>query len=133
MSEANGLDPKVAYSVLGLAALGFIGAAAWFAREPPTASATQVVPSTSTRTVAPVRSEGYVGPSNVSPWPLTVAEGELSCIDNIMITLKASNGVIYAVNGPALVSRRYADIHDVWKPLGNISPIMEKGLALCNQ
>ena len=65
MSEANGLDPKVAYSVLGLAALGFIGAAAWFAREPRPAPTGQNVPSASVQTAMstqePAHCFGIVG------------------------------------------------------------------------
>ena len=72
-------------------------------------------------------------------WPLTVEEGTLACDGKNgigAVTFKAPDGKVYAVNGSAK-TQGSADIEPIWAtgegaiPKQDISPLIEKGLALC--
>lgn len=69
-------------------------------------------------------------------WPLTVASGTVACSNN-EVTFTA-RGIRYAVNGTAMMRHRGADIRRIWRrdPVipgarVDISPIIDRGLALC--
>jgi len=72
-----------------------------------------------------------------SDWPLTVAEGTLACEGAGAVTFTAE-GTTYAVNGLAAGMDRWADIDPIWAPAPgglkkNIGPLIDRGLALCDQ
>lgn len=74
-------------------------------------------------------------------WPLTVEAGTLSCqgsggIGEVVFT--AEDGTRYSVNGLAKQTGKYEDIMSIWAEDPNLaglkinmSPLLERGLALC--
>ncbi|GAA1769428.1 hypothetical protein GCM10009681_46000 [Luedemannella helvata] len=70
-------------------------------------------------------------------WPLTIDSGTLECRNGAEVVL-SSGGTVYALNGTAKSSKRYADVSSVWaddpSTAGlkvSIGPLIDEGLALC--
>jgi hypothetical protein len=84
-------------------------------------------------------------------WPFLVDEGILECRSWKKVVFTTFNGKTYAVNGSAMGTKEYIDIHEIWKKdyesenakyflkinrpdmVGyiNIGPIINRGLELC--
>lgn len=79
-------------------------------------------------------------------WPLTVPKGTLACRPSpanpkLQIVIFSEGGQTYAVNGTAraqAAANGWRDVRWVWKPNNQIpgtnmpiSPLLERGLALC--
>jgi hypothetical protein len=99
--------------------------------------------STSSAAPAPAatRPRGYVSRAEFgAPWPLTVEDGVLSCVNGSAVIF-AHGGMTYAVNGRAKGLKRYASIEPIWQTLDsplspmrvNIGPLIERGLTLCRK
>lgn len=73
-------------------------------------------------------------------WPLTVDEGVLACAGTAgagAVTF-SSGGTVYAINGTAKQRNAGTDIAPIWADnpdvaglKKNLSPLLERGLALC--
>ena len=66
-------------------------------------------------------------------WPLTVDSGMLLCEGTAEVAAVkfVADGKTYAVNGTAMRNKSLADIHDIWLPGMDISPVLNTGLQLC--
>jgi hypothetical protein len=72
-------------------------------------------------------------------WPLTVDSGMLRCEGVGAVTFTADDGTTYAVNGTARGLDQWPDIDRIWadnpdvKGLKiDISPLIQRGLRLCD-
>ena len=71
-------------------------------------------------------------------WPLTVDSGTLQCEGAGAVTFTTEDGTTYAVNGLASGMDRWPEIDSIWAdaPGGlkkNIGPLIQRGLALCEE
>jgi hypothetical protein len=71
-------------------------------------------------------------------WPLTVSEGTLRCESPRSVVFRDVDGNDWAVNGMAS-THGYDEIDPIWEdnpeaggPKMNIGPLLDDGLALCN-
>jgi hypothetical protein len=93
----------------------------------------------------PITPETRKGPAYVSraelarEWPLTVEEGTVRCVDieGFHGVLFGVDGRWYAVNGIARITTASAKIdelvaHDASGAKKDVSPLIERGLALCD-
>lgn len=71
-------------------------------------------------------------------WPLTVDRGSVECV-GVGAVLFHATGETFAVNGLALSAASYPPIDPIWRddPSNpglkiNLSPIIDRGLALCD-
>ena len=71
----------------------------------------------------------------VGSWPFTVSSGWLDCSVGVrtgrpMVTFQGG-GDTYGLNGAAM-SYGYPDGREIRKPGGNLSGIIQRGIAICN-
>lgn len=71
-------------------------------------------------------------------WPLTVDAGTLDCSHGMVTFKPDDDGTVYAVNGTAKGSHKYADIAPIWAagddglPKQDISDLVKMGLVICS-
>ena len=76
--------------------------------------------------------EGFVSRTTLTPWPLTVESGQLSCVEGSAVTFLTNEYMTYAVNGTART--HFHDLPTIDELLvegSNIGPLIDKGLELC--
>lgn len=120
--------------------------AATIAPQPTKAPAPTAIPEPTKQpepppTAAPAQPAGYVSRAMLGDdWPLMVDEGVLACAGSggVGAVTFSSGGTVYAVNGFAKQRNAGTDIAPIWADdpaiagiKKNLSPLLERGLALC--